>query len=270
MLYSRSLEIEDRVVELLTEGRLTIKSIASRICEDKKISLRGVYKAVNKLIADGVLLKVGKSVLLDQEWSDRVATNLASKATHLISPGEKAIYTFTSLEHLDAFWKSTVLPLERSVTTREVFFYNPHDFWAYLPARRESESAYYQHFTGERTGFLTLGGETPTDMAFKREYQHEYFQINLQKMAYFRRTDHVTVIGPYIITTRLSKSLSDRIDALYATAKSVDDIRSQLVHLCAKPGKIRFVLENNPAKALGLRKILSKEFYFGAVKHIKK
>ncbi len=266
MLYSNSREIEDRVVELLTEGRLTIKSIAARIREDKKISLRGVYKAVNTLIADGVLIKTGKRVMLDQEWAARVTEKLGTPAMQTIETGERAVYTFTSLGHLDAFWKSTVLPLERSISAKEVFFYNPHDFWAYLPARRESEDAYYQHFSQEQSGFLTIGADSRADLDFKRAYQHEYLQINLKNIASIRRTDHVTVLGPYIITIRLSKSLSDRLDALYASGREIAELLPEIEKIVGKPGKIRFVLENNPTKAEKLRKMLSRDFYFGADK----
>lgn len=262
MLYSAHKEVEDRVVELLTEGRLTIKTICARLSAEHKISLRGVYKAVNKLIAGGVLLKVGKKVLLDDEWAGRVVEKLAAPSVPLIGSGERAVYTFTSLEHLDAFWKSTVLPLERAIEAKEVFFYNPHDFWALLPARKESEEAYYRHFGPQQHGFLTIGGESAADLAFKRTYQSDYLQVDLRRIPSFRDTDHVTLLGPYIITTRLSKALSARIHALYESGRVAEEFLPELVNICANPGKLRFVLENNPKKAEKLRRALARNFYF--------
>ncbi|MFA7302647.1 MAG: hypothetical protein WC030_02770 [Candidatus Paceibacterota bacterium] len=263
MLYAGSKEIEERVVEVLVEGRETVKSLLAYLnTERKDVSLRGVYKAVTNLTKAGVVLKVGKKVMLNHEWVQGVADRLGAPAVPLIARGERAVYTFTSLDHLDAFWKSTVWPLERAVEAREVFFYNPHDFWALLPARKESEEAYYRHFGPEQQGFFTIGSESQADLTFKRTYQTEFLQINLGKITSIRSTDHVTVLGSYIILARLSKAVAERIDALYASGKTAEGFLPELLKICARPGKIRLVLENNPKKADKLKKLLAKDFYF--------
>lgn len=225
--------------------------------------MRAVYKAVNKLINAGVLLKVGKHVMIDQEWAKRVEDMLGSTSETILSNGERAVYTFASMEHVDAFWKTTVLPLEQSVLAKEILFYNPHNFWAYLPARKESEDSYYNHFSeADRYGFFTVGGEYAADAEFKREYQNEHLQIDLRDISLFRKTDHITIIDPFIITVRLAKGVSERIDKLYSSGRSLKDILPDIVSICQKPGKIRFVIENNPAKAEKLKKSLSRNFYF--------
>jgi hypothetical protein len=263
MLYAGSHEIEERVVELLAEDEATVKSLlASLNKESKNVSLRGVYKAVTNLIAAGVAIKVGKRVMLNHEWGQSVADKLGSPNMPLVAPGERVVYTFTSLEHLNAFWKSTILPLEQTLAAKEVFFYNPHGFLTYLPARKESDEAYFRHFGLARQGFFTIGGISPADLAFKRAYQTEFLQIDLKNIASIRRTDHVTVLGSYIILTRLSKALSSRIDTLYASGRKVEEFLPELVSICSKPGKLRFVLENNPKKAEKLRRTLAKNFYF--------
>jgi len=262
MLYAGSNEIENRVVELLVEERATIKSLTASLNKDEKVSLRGVYKAVQHLVESGVVLKVGKRVMLNHEWAQGVADKLGTPIVPIIATGERAVYTFTSLDHLDAFWKTTVLPLERTVEAKEVFFYNPHDFWVLLPARKESEEAYYRHFDHKQQGFLVIGGESAADLSMKRTYQSDFLQIDLRKLSSFVNTDHITVLGQHVITARLSKSVADRIDALYTSGRTVEELLPELLQICAKPGKIRFVLENNPTKAEKLRKTLAKDFYF--------
>ncbi len=261
MLYSGDRELEDQVVELLVESRLTIKTVCAKLSAIHRVSLRGVYKAVNKLIEAGVVLKVGKRVMLSEEWTRLVSENLSSPAVPLIGEGERIAHTFTSLEHLDAFWKSTVLPLERVSEPKEVFIYNPHSFWALLPERKASEEVFFKHFGPQQQGFLTIGGECAADLALKRQHQTDYLQINLQNIGSLKRTDHVTVLGPYIILTRLSKAVVDRMDALYSTEKSPEELLPELLKLCNKPAKLRLIVENNPKKSEKLRRTLARDFY---------
>lgn len=258
MLYSKHASAEDRIVELAVDGRVTVRSLHETLAKKHDLTLRAVYKAVNKLVDAGVLLKVGKQVMADQEWARRAAGTLGAVSGPALSGGERVAYTFTSVEHLDSFWKTVVLPLG----AREIFFYNPHNFWAYLPERKGSEDAYYQHFAARKQyGFFTVGGETAADKEFKRSYQSEHLQIDLREVSGFRRTDHITIVDSLVITVRLAKSLSDRIDRLYSSGTSIEDMLPQISAVCRKPGKIRFLIENNQAKAARLRKSLSRNFY---------
>jgi hypothetical protein len=260
MLYSKEHTVEDQIVELTADTGTTIKSLHARL---STISLRAVYKAVHKLVDAGVLLKVRKRVMIDREWVGRVQERLGSTSAPQLSSGERVSYTFISVEHLDAFWKTVVLPLEQSISAREIFFYNPHNFWAYLPIRKESEDAYYRHFSGtNRHGFFTIGGDSRADKEFKREYQDGNLQIDLRNIALFRRTDHITIIGSFIITVRLAKGVSERIDTLYVTGGGIKDILPNIDEMCRKPGKIRFILENNQTRADKLRKTFARNFYF--------
>lgn len=263
MLYSKEHTLEDRIVELAANAGITVKSLHSRINEERELSLRAVYKAANKLIDEGVLLKVGKQIIVDQEWARHVAELLGSSSIPILSNKERVVYTFISVEHLDSFWKTIMLPLENSSSARETFFYNPHNFWAYLPARKQSEDAYYRHFLNTETyGFFTVGGDSEADREFKREYQNEHLQIDLRDIKPFRRTDHITLVNSLIITVRLAKGISERIDKLYASGESINDILPKIIEICRKPGKIRFTIENNSTKAEKLRKILARNFYF--------
>ncbi len=262
MLYSNKNDLEDRIVELVTRGHTAIKSLHSQLNAGDDLSLRAVYKAVHKLMDAGVLLKVGRRVMIDQEWVRRVLDTLGSVSAPTLSAGERALYTFTSIRNLDAFWKSVVLPLEQSVSAKETFFYNPHNFWAYLPARKKSEDEYYQHFSEKRYAFFTVGGESEADKEFKRAYQNNNLQIELMDIRSLRRTDHITIMGPFIISVRLHRTVSERIDTLYASGEKMSFIMAEILAICGKPGKIRFVIENNQNKADKTRRTLAKNFYF--------
>ena len=263
MIFSRTETLEDLIVRQALASNISIKELHSELSRGSKLSIRAIYKSVDKLLDAGVLLKVGKRVIVDAEWKRTITERLKTQPIATPSVGERITHSFVSFGHLDSFWKTVVLPIEEKDSSTEIFFYNPHDFWAYMPERKGSEEAYYSHFTTEkRRGFFTLGGEFEADMDFKRKYQDEYLQIDTREVAYLKRNEHLTLMGSLIITVRLSRMIAARIDELYASNRSIKDILPELLAVCRAPGTIKFIIENNPTKAKKLRKILARNFYF--------
>ena len=263
MLFSKNKTVEDKIIELCLRDAATTQFLHTELKKDDKVSLRAVYKAVDKLLKAGVLVKAGRRLAVDSEWVRRVGEGMKAEAVIVPLKGERISYTFTSLERLDAFWMRIVLPVEDSIKKPEVFFYNPHNFWAYIPEREESERLYYQSFShAKKTAFFTIGGETIADQEFKKLYQSAFLQIDTRDIKSLRRTDHITVIGSLIITARLSKKAASRLDGLYFSGKSIKDILSEILEIFGPKEKIRCILENDHVRADKLRKLLSKNFYF--------
>ena len=180
MLFSKNSRLEDKIVELAVNTPIAVKALRETLADaEGGPSLRAVYKAVDHLLDAGVLVKAGKRVRTSEEWVRGVSAMLAPAPIAPLGVGERVSYTFTSIDSLDAFWKTAVLQLERYEKDGQVLFYNPHNFWAYMPGRRKSEEAYYRHFTEEGLhAFFTVGGECAADLQFKRAYQDSYLQID--------------------------------------------------------------------------------------------
>lgn len=264
MLFSGHESLEDAIIEEALAGPITIGSLYDNLEKGRKhLTLRAVYKAVNKLRAAGVLLKPRRSVFVNEEWAREVRQKLAgSRMLPALTAGERVAYTFVSIEHLDAFWTTVALQLETECPDEEIFFYNPHNFWAYVPERKAAEDAYYAHFAESgRYGFITLGGVTTGDLDFKRAYQNEHFQVDARPIPAFKRTDHISVIGGFVITVRMQKKVAQHIDDLYLSNMPMEFLAGELAHIY-RTMVTRFVLENNPAKAQKLRKVLARNFYF--------
>ena len=263
MLFSNSKTLEDKIIELCLKDRVSVQFLHTELRKQGKMSLRAVYKTVDKLLTAGVLVKAGRRLSADAEWVRSVSEGLRVDPLLIPVSGERMTFTFTSLERLDAFWKTIVLPVEDSMKNPEVFFYNPHNFWAYIPEREASEQAYYRSFShAKKTAFFTVGGETVGDQEFKKSYQSPYLQVDTRDIKSFRRTDHITVIGSLIITARLSKKVASRLDKLYSSGKSIKDILPAVLEIFDSKEKIRCILENDALSAQKLRKVLSKNFYF--------
>src|SRR5262245_14307651 len=127
MLLSRITNLDDKIVETLLKSPLQIKSLKKDLLREvPKLSLRAVYKAVNRLIDAGVLIKVGKVVGLDEEWIQLIKNRVISAPIELAS-GERMAYSFNSYAHLDSYWKTVVFQLEKYESDGHIFLYNPHN-----------------------------------------------------------------------------------------------------------------------------------------------
>jgi hypothetical protein len=258
MLFSQKESLEDKVIRLLLKGPSDIKSLHAQL---RGMSLRAVYKAVTSLIAEGVLLKVGKRVFVDEEWLRAMREQLSSTLPPF-APGERAAYTFASIEHLDAFWKTIALQLEEYEQDGQIFFYDPHNFWAYIPSRKKSEDEYYAHFAkAKKHAFFTIGGTTKADTEFKRAYQNEYVQIDTKTYASLGRRNHLTILGDVITTARLSTQFAARLDTLYDSQRPMSELLPGILAAYEESRGVRLIIERNRAKATRLKKILSANFY---------
>lgn len=262
MLLSKNRTLEDRLVEYVLEHHSPVLALHARLQRDGVlVTQRAVYKAVKQLIVGGVMVKAGGRVRIDKEWARMVRERLTSSSTPILSRGEKMTYTFVSLSHLDAFWKTIMLELESTVAFNEIFFYNPHNFWAYMPERKESEDRYYAGFSGAtKRGYFVVGGESALDMAFKTTYQNRFFQVDARNIKAIPRTDHISVFGDFVLTVRLSKTLAARIDTVYAAHLSRADTIAAITDAWKDVPGARFILENNPGMAKRVRHMLLTNF----------
>jgi hypothetical protein len=152
--------------------------------------------------------------------------------------------------------------MEEQERDGNIFFYNPHNFWAYMPGRRASEDAYYAHFAAvRRHAFFVVGGITEADRQFKRTYQHQFFQIDARPILQIPRTNYITLIGDMLISVRVPEKFAHALDDLYASGRPVADLLPDIVALCKRPGAVRCVLEHSAIKAKRLRKMLSQGFW---------
>lgn len=259
MLYSARETLEDEVAQLLLKSPSSVKELHGAVSKHHAVSLRAVYKATDALVAAGVTFKVGKKVWINHEWVRTLREHLAPSVP-LLSQSERVVYTFTSAEHLNSFWKTVAFQLEEGQDGRP-FFYNPHNFWAYIPELKDSEDKYYAQFSKEKkiAGFV-VGGTSEPDREFKRSYQNKYFQIDARVIPSLGRRDHITVLGNFVITARLSQLLAKHIDDLYESNQPIEKILPSILDAYHNDAKVRLVFEHNAHKAAKLRKLLSSHF----------
>lgn len=160
------------------------------------------------------------------------------------------------------FWKHTIQDIQIELKGYPVFHADPHNFWYLVPGREESEIDYYKNFETLRTYvFNIIGGTTSFDKKLKQDYLHDYQQYHFDNDYPFNRRDHLSVIGPYIITTRVSVTLAHVTDRLYETCFTEKELQEKLEPEFKKHGSVMMTVEHNEGKAKKLRKKMSADFH---------
>lgn len=268
MLLGTNKSIEDRILEALAERPGTPKALWIHInnppAGGEPTSIQAVYKSLRQLLKDGVVVKARHKISLNEEWVHKL-NHLFNKETsrlHL-EEGETLIYKFKGLSELDKYWKHVVIGFIHTLKG-PVFHSEPHEMWIHLEDRYQSQIEYIQSFAKhQRYCYLVFGGTTTMDTEYKRAYQNEYLNVDLQnKPTFIKRNQFVTIIGDTIITTIISAPLAEKIDKLYDSIQEKDpEFGNKLKEVFINPGPVKLRIERNKLKARKLRKQLSKNFY---------
>lgn len=264
MLLSKKESLEDRLTRILLTNEQSAKSLIKQVQNDGiTVTIQGIYKALRGLIEEEIILKRGNLYSLSEEWRETVINIFQETQNRFeLAEGESIRFDLASLIHLDQQWKNIVLPLHNAHPKIPVFFYNPHEIWIHLnESRKKSEYEYYASFAENKThAFCLFGGNTIHDIAIKKELQNEYLQIAVG-IQQFQKTDYPTIFGDYIITTRLSKRLSEEIENAYKESVNKLSLESRLQKIGIEKKKVKLIIERDREKAKKLRKKLSKEFF---------
>ncbi len=263
MLLGTKKTLYDHTTEALLEKEGPV-SYLEEYLKNKKISatIQGIYKTLRELIAENIVIKQKKIYIINNVWRDNLVSLVSKQNTFNLSANERIIYQFNKLDHVDLFWKHTWVDIEKEYGIFPVVEFMPHQFWLYLNGRKESEYEYYNGLKNKKTMVYTnIGGISLFDKNIKKLLDNEYHQTNTDKNSSFSRRDHIVIIGPYIITTRISKTLSDTVDKLYQTITNEEILKEKLNILFKKSESISLILEHNEMKAKKLLKILTKDFY---------
>lgn len=264
MLFSSQTSLEETILEFLLKKPMTSKVIHAGLSkEGRNVTIQAIYKALNALISQEVVLKHSTMYSLSEEWRKRAIRALERKYSPFeLAEGERISLDLSSLVHLDEQWKNIVLPLHDLYPGFPSFFYNPHELWLHLSdSRTASELAYFKSFKDTKTlAFYAIGGSTLHDKEFKQQFQNEYFQISSGNR-FFPDTDYPTIFGDYVIMTRISPTLAKAIENIYETSTNTIELTKNIQALEFENKKIKLIIERNHHKAKRLRKKLAADFH---------
>lgn len=263
MLLGTKKTLYDHITEALLGKPMDVSQIQNYL-NDKKISatVQGIYKALRELTSEDITVKQKKTYFISNVWREKLEKMVSQRPPFKLSKDERTVYHFNKIENLDMFWKHTITDIQSELEDFPVFHANAHNFWHLVPGRYGSEIEYRSMFSEiKKYAFTLIGGITPFDKNLKQNYSHEYQQYHFDNHYPFNRRDHLSVIGPYIITTRVSVSLARVTDRLYETCFTEDELARKLEPEFKKHGSVTMTVEHNEGKAKSMRKKMSADFH---------
>ncbi len=263
MILGRKKALHDHIIECLLIKPLTVLELQQVLFLNKmRPTIQGIYKTLRDLVQNDIVVKQKQHYSISNVWREKAANLFAAKSRFRLSEGEDVTYRFRRLEHLDAFWKHTLADIGLETNHYPIFHFTPHQFWSLVPGRKGSEHEYYADLERSKIlAYTIVGGNDPCDKIVRNSLRTNFHQIFLDPLINFNRRDHISSIGNYVLTTRISPRLAKQIDDVYRSTLDEESLSIKLGLLFQKPGIITLIVENNHQKAFSIRKKLSTNFH---------
>lgn len=264
MLLTKKESTEDMLVRVLSGQEKNAKELHRLLEKEstKTITIQALYRAINRLVAEGVLIKKGNFFTVSKEWIQNLINYFETQSSMELSEGEQISYSFSSLSTLDAYWKHTVTQLQKTLKDCPILFYNRHIVWLHLVDRKESQKKFLESFDNEKkyAGFV-VGGNTKIDQESKKMFSRKYLQVELRNVPSVSQ-DSLTVYGDYVIGVKFKKKTTEFVEQLYKESESIEELEQGLEKSLEGKLSVQLIIERNITKAQKVRATLSKNFYF--------
>lgn len=239
MLLTSQQNICEHIAQVLSHHpNSSLQELQQRIKSQyqKKLTLQAWYKALKKLIQDGVVIKQKMTYSLNTSWvadilrwSHTLKQNyIENTRTQVIKlptkEKEKIIYRFPNLLALNSFWAHVLVYIGAQYPKNNtVYGYNPH-FWFYL-AHSSVEKQYNRSMgeVGAKT-YLIIGSKTFLDI-----WNEQFFPKNVEywcspKPLYLQKWHYINYVAGFLLDIKIDKKMADSIDKLYKSVISLQDI----------------------------------------------
>jgi len=270
MIGSNIKTIKEEIVEILLKSSSSTKKIRSTLIEKKlNITPQGVYKQLNALLDEHVIIKNNKNYSISNEWIKHIQRLINIQEIELPDEGERFTYRFNSLQKLDAQWKHFISAVNKTSQNKNIYSYTSRQFWPYVPSRIKSEINYKkEHEQKKYYNFFVIGGKTHLDKKYRKIFNGDFFKVELFDIISIKRNIHITIIDDIVISSILDKELTQKIDSIYTNKQKLKEQEKQLKELFLGNHVCKIYIERNRKKSDTLRKKISKPFYIS--KHIQK
>jgi len=268
MILGTDQKLEEQVLEKLASHPLTAEELFEYFKKD--FTLRAVYKVLEKMEKEGVVLKRKKKYYLHFSWVLRL-NNLAveAKSFYLKFPKnildfenkKRQIWHFRDLYKLNSFWGDLLLLLLDESKDKRLFGWNPHPWFHLLQTKQEEQ--YIKAIKAAGGGlYLIVGGRTFLDHWAEKFWDKKAVEYSFALSPFQKeKQTYINVIGDTVIRVKLDSDITKKIENLYQQTKSSKELNiGEIISIFRTQVRASIWLERNPVKAKILRRRFIKFF----------
>lgn len=273
MLFDSHTSLEERIVQRLThKPNSTANDILLHIEKQKAYSVQGLYKELRKLEANGVVVKSAQRYSLRIPWvlecldfAEELRNNYTTHANEIVrmpEAGKKSIWHFTNLLQLNNFWSQVLVFALQKTQQSELFSYMPHP-WYHL-VYTDQERQYVQSLKRVGTTLYVINrGKTYLDTWAERFWKEPYIEYSFYPKAFGQvpQNTYINCIGDFVLTVKLSASITKDIEKLYTQTRGAEDINyAEIFQVFHQRANATMWLEKNLTKAKKIRSTFFRHF----------
>lgn len=272
MLLQNLPQLEDVIVQLLAKRRsATAAWLKKQIAEkEKNYSIQGIYKELNKLIRQGVIVKYENQFRLSLPWIVNVVdladsmydvhVEQAKQEARLPLAGEKQQWIFSDLRHVDEFWLHISLLLFQHSETKSMYRWIPHPWFHLIHGWKHGKFTRAIRIGGY-TCHSIIGNTTLLDLRSQKLQIPGVFEYSFRAdMPQEEQLHYYACIDSYVATMTLDLVTARAIESLYQSVKSLEDLDpGDISELISTRGIFRLELENNEEKASNILSMFTEK-----------
>lgn len=266
-------KMEEYIVEALHKGGQGGPTLLDALTKkDPHISKETFYRTLRKLLREEVLNKNKSVYQLNRHWLQRVyrfskkhiETNQGIDADNILSfeEGDRISYKFKNPNLMGIYWAHTYdMIFELHDPKIPILIFHPHE-WL-IHTRMESESFFLSRIAEDKKAVLfALGGTTPLDKKFNKDWSNKYLQIATGVNYGFKNTEYINVLGDFIFKVSTSKKFGDDLESFFKKNSEINEKnRTELEKLCNRKDTARMVFIRSKKEADKWRTKFKKDFY---------
>ena len=237
MLAQISTTLENLIVHLVSAAArgLTAQEIREQVAKEwKQYSRRGIYKELQRLEKEGVLMRSLGRYSLRLAWAlslqaqvDQLVTKISRPEIQdlfLPSKDQDLVVTCSDLVRWDRVWTQLMLILHSAFPDLPHFQWVPR-YWFNITHPDIQKTFIPSANLHRERRFSIFGGRGPLDVAFEPSMAQVSSVYSMKRSPFESdRRNYRNVIGDYLITCTLDQRTADRIDRLFESVKDLDKL----------------------------------------------
>lgn len=255
------------IIEVLShKPLLTVEELYACINksrEERKYSIKAIYKELRKLREDGVVVRVQRKHALHLPWiletiafANTLERNYVTNSVlpDLVPYEKRYTWHFQNLLQMNDFWSHLLLALIQQSKGKILLGWNPHPWFHLVQTEHEQQ---YIHALGLAKSklYLVVGGNSFLDCWTKRFWDGNTVEYAFDVGLFMKdRTTYINVIDDYVLTVKLDQRVACDIDRIYQETHSMDEVDlASVISIFRNPTKAVIRLERCPKKARNIK-----------------